>query len=236
MKRFSLDASRLPLVAFLLVLVVAPVGISHAQSFSLGADIVSRYVWRGTDFGESASIQPGLAFTTGGLEIGTWASYAVDPSSAGANEHDLYVSYTKGPVSFGVTDYYFPAPGGAGFFNFEGDGAGAHWIEPFVSFAGSETFPISLYAGLFAHNDPDNSLYLEAAYPFAIDGTELSVKTAVVPMESAFYGTDGPGIVTLGLSATRVLPITDSFSLPVSVSYIMNPESERTFLVFGVTL
>ena len=60
-----------------------------AQELSLGADMVSRYVWRGTDFGQSASIQPDLAYTFGGFEIGTWASYAVNPAASGVNDHDI---------------------------------------------------------------------------------------------------------------------------------------------------
>lgn len=29
----------------------------RAQEVQLGADVVSRYIWRGTDFGESMSVQ-----------------------------------------------------------------------------------------------------------------------------------------------------------------------------------
>lgn len=210
----------------------------HAQEFSLGADVVSRYVWRGTDFGESASIQPSLAFSKGGFEIGTWASYAVNPESAGANEHDLWIGYSiaseSGTFSLGATDYYFPNAG-VEFFDFSDDG-GAHQIEPYVSYSGPETFPISLWASIFAHNEPDNSVYLEASYPFSLDGTDLGLTVGVVPMESAFYGTTGAAIVNLGLSASRSIPFSDSFSLPISVSYILNPDMETSFLVFGVSL
>ena len=61
----------------------------HAQQFNFGADIVSRYVFRGIDFGESATVQPSISYSVGGLEIGTWASYATNPASADVNEHDL---------------------------------------------------------------------------------------------------------------------------------------------------
>jgi uncharacterized protein (TIGR02001 family) len=228
----------------ILFLLAASAALPHpslqAQSFSLGADIVSRYIWRGTDFGESASIQPALTFSYEGLQVGSWASYAVDPSAAGVNEHDLWASYTfstehAGSFGAGVTDYYFPNAGAA-FFDFDGDGAGAHWIEPFVSYTGPSSFPLSLYGGMFVHNDPDNSIYLQATYPFAVDGVTLALTAAASGGESALYGTDKFGIVMTGLTASRALPITESFSLPLYVSYIVNPYREKSILVFGVRL
>lgn len=206
-----------------------------AQSFSLGADFVSRYVWRGTDFGESASIQPGLSFTSGAFTIGSWANYSLAADGAGANEHDLFLSLSLGQFSLGVTDYYFPNSS-PDFFNFDGDAEGSHWIEPFVGFTGPESFPISLFAGVFVHNDPDNSVYLEAQYPFSLNGTSLTLTAGVVPMESAFYATEGFAVTNLGISASHEVQFTDRFSLPVSVSYILNPDAERSYLVFGISL
>lgn len=205
-----------------------------AQSFNVGADIVSRYVWRGADYGESASVQPALTFSTGGLEIGTWASYAMNPDGAPANEHDLWVSYTAGIITLGITDYYFPNAG-FDFFDFDGDGEGAHLIEPFVSVSGPQGFPVSFYAGYFAHNDPDNSVYLNATYPFAIDGVDLSFGVGASPTESALYGTDGFGIIEMILGASKSIPITEGFSLPLSVAYILNPYAETSFLVVGLS-
>lgn len=105
MKTMTTRATSKALVLALALLFV-PAQVLLAQSFSLGADVVSRYVWRGTDFGESISIQPALTYTHGGFSIGSWASYAADPSSAGVNEHDLWLSFAAGPISVGVTDYY----------------------------------------------------------------------------------------------------------------------------------
>lgn len=212
---------------------VLAIGAS-AQSFDVGADVVSRYIWRGADFGESASIQPAISFSYGGFEIGSWASYATNPASAGVNEHDLWVSYTVGNVSIGVTDYHFPNDG-PGFFNFDNGGEGAHFIEPFLAVTGPATFPVEVFAGIFAYNDPDHSLFLSASYPFSIDGVDLAFTTSASGGKSALYGTDKFGIVELNLTASKSIPITDSFSLPISVGYILNPYAERSFLVFGVS-
>ena len=220
---------------FLGLLLIAP-GSALAQSVDIGSDFVSRYVWRGYDFGESFSVQPYLEYSQGGFALGTWASYAISPDAAGANEHDLYASYSFGAVSIGVTDYYFPGPGAAGFFDYDSDGAGAHVIEPNVSLGGTESFPVTFYGAVNAYNDPDNSLYLQASYPFSLDGTDLSVTLGAVGNESAYYGTDGFAVTNIALSASYAIPITDGFELPLSATYVLNPDTERTFLVFGISL
>lgn len=212
----------------------------QAQSVSLGADIVSRYVWRGTDFGESASIQPTLAVSGGGLEIGTWASYSVSADGAGANEHDIWIGYSMdlgsgGSLTIGITDYYFPSPDGGDFDNFDGEGEGSHWIEPYVSYSAAGGIPISIFAGIMAHNDPDNSLYVEVGLPIDVGGTELGLSIASAVGKSDFYGVESTSIVGLGVSASKDLTLVDGgFSLPVSVSYILNPTASRSFLVFGL--
>lgn len=224
-----------PFTLMFVLLTILPAWIARAQTFSFGADVVSRYVWRGTDFGESASIQPALSFGYGGLEIGTWASYAINPESAHANEHDLWISYTTGPLSLGVTDYYFPNLG-AGFFDFDGDGDGAHYIEPYLTLTGPASFPMSFFAGYFAYNDPDHSIYLNAAYPFSIEGVDLAFGLGASATESAMYGTNRFGVVDISLAAARSVPITEHFSLPLSVAYVLNPYAEKSFLVLGLSL
>ena len=223
----------LPAVAASLALA----GPAGAQSVSLGADIVSRYVWRGADFGESLSLQPALTLGFGGLEVGAWGSYSISASGASANENDLWATYTMeasrgASLSLGVTDYYFPAPGSQGFSYTD-----AHTLELSVSVTGPESFPISIYGGVMTRNDPNNSVYLEASLPVAAGGdVDLGLVAGMVAGASDFYKTKGAAVVNLGLSATKALAITDSFAPPVSVSYILNPDQDRAYLVFGMSV
>jgi uncharacterized protein (TIGR02001 family) len=214
-------------------------GPVSAQSASIGADIVSRYVWRGLDFGESMSVQPGLTFSLGGgLEFGAWGSYSISASGAGANENDLWVTYSyeaSSGASFavGMTDYYFPGPRALGFR--DGD---AHTQEVSVAVSGTEAFPVSLYAGMVL--DDDKPVYFEASVPFAVGDAEVGLHAGAVSGESAFYATEGFALVNLGITASTELAITDSFAPPVSVSYIVNPSDSdsgnRAFLVFALSL
>ena len=227
----------------------------RAQEFGVGADFMSRYVWRGFDFGESFSIQPTLEFTQDAFTIGTWASYSISADGSGANEHDLYISIAAGPVSFGITDYYFPSgtigfDGGGSF----GVGAGdapffdvdSHTFEPFVSV---ESGGFSLYGAFLLNSefgtdfedgsrdgDADYGPYVQAGYGFEVAGTELGLAAGGILTESAFYGNTSAALSNLSISAAKAVPITDSFAIPVGVSYIINPYTERTFLVFGISL
>ena len=211
-------------------------GPAAAQSASFGADIVSRYVWRGIDFGESVSVQPSLTLGAGGLEAGAWGSYSISASGADANENDLWVTYSVvtssgASLSTGLTDYYFPAPDSElGFRHSE-----AHTLEWSLAFSGPESFPVSLFAGLVA--DDDKPMYLEAGLPVAlVDDVELGMHAGMVTTASAFYGTEGAALVNLGVTAAKDLEITDTFALPASVAYIYNPDQDRAFLFFGLSL
>ncbi len=181
----------------------------------LGADVVSRYVWRGTDFGNSASVQPALSYTAGNLEIGAWASYAL--TDGGSNENDLYLTYSLGDLGLTVTDYYFPESMDA--FNYS-DEDGIHWLEASVSYGLGK---LSLLAGYYFSGDPDNSMYFEAGYDF-YDKDDVTA--------SLFFGAgDGVYTTTGELEAVNI-GITASTG-SISCSYIVNPQSETNFLVFG---
>ena len=91
--------------ALLSTLALAAVPAAAAVDF--GAEVVSRYVWRGTDVGNAVSIQPGMSYSYGSVEIGAWSSWAINGGSA--NENNIYLSFTTGPVAIAITDYYFPA-------------------------------------------------------------------------------------------------------------------------------
>ena len=229
-------------ITLLIPLMLVPL-LVQAQSISLGADFFNRYVWRGYDFGDSFSIQPSLALSAGNFELGTWGSYSISADGAGANEHDLYASYSIGlgssaSLDLTVTDYYFPNSDGEARFwsNFDGDGEGAHWIELMGSLTLPETFPLTLSAAFMAYNDPDNSIYLEASVPFSVSDVDLGLTLGMVTSDSGFYGVNGASVVNLGLSASKDLQITDSFALPLNAAYIMNPATDQTYLVFGFSL
>ncbi|KAA3658872.1 MAG: hypothetical protein DWQ10_10255 [Calditrichaeota bacterium] len=215
------------------ILISLAFAMNVCAQVSLGADVVSRYVWRGTDFGNAAAVQPALSFAKGGFEVGAWGSFAVDDGSA--NENDLYISYSSGPVTVMVTDYYFPGYTGNDFFGYykvslEAGEVGPHIIELGGSY---ETGPLSVSAfyNLLGDKTADDSgsFYLELGYTpsYSVEGVELSLFAGAgngfYTLE-AFDEDDVFGVVNLGISASKE---------SISASYIINPNQETSFLVFG---
>jgi hypothetical protein len=209
------------------------VGEVKAQ-VDLGVDIMSRYVWRGFEFGNSPSIQPELSYTQGGFEIGVWGAFATSGDLDGT-EVDIFASYTfetanAGSFSLIATDYTFPVhhtgmTGSETWFSSD-----AHFIELGIGYEGPEEFPISIFAGMFVHNDDDNSVYIEVGY----DTGPIDLFVGLTPSESAAYGTTGAGVINLGFGSSKELRITDSFAVDLSASVITNPYEENLFFVFGI--
>ena len=177
---------------------------------TIGADVVSRYVWRGTDYGNAAAVQPSIETTIGPVALGAWGSWSISPGPADAsgNECDLYASTTVGPVGLTLTDYFFPAYAGTdSLLNVD--------IHVFELSAGADVGPVSILAAANVSGDDDNSTYLELTYGAFSLG-----------LGNGAYSTDGEfAPVSIGVSASR-----DNFS----ASYIINPDQETSFLVFGV--
>lgn len=207
--------------------------------FDLGADLVSRYVWRGTDFGNSPAIQPWASYSNSGFTIGAWGSYSTN--SNGTQEADLFISYDiKDAITLTVTDYFFPIGSSAGNNYFEyGEDSTGHVLEGMVAFNGVDAFPISIMAAYnFYGADKDNSLYFELGYGNTYKEVDYNIFLGGGTGNYYLYGenSDDFGIVNLGITLSKEIQITDKFSLPVSGSVITNPTAESIFIVFGISL
>ncbi len=233
---------------------------------NIGADLVSRYVWRGYDYGNSPAIQPNLNFSWEGLALGAWGSYAFTDHSVQVNdsltEHlgnyseiDLYLSYTYRWFSIMVYDIFTmnglnPNKDNL-YFDWNNQTTG-HTLEAILSFNGTEKVPLQVLASLFFYGDDKTkgenglygtgdknnfSTYFELAYTFDIStiGVELEPFIGGTPSGGSWYGPYG-GIINVGLFARKDIRITQSYSLPVEIALITNPQSQSAFLVFGITL
>lgn len=120
----------------------------HKIKLDFGADLYSRYIWRGSQFGgNSPSLQPGISATYKNLELGVWGAYSLGGNNL-SQELDLYVNYTflKGLFSVIITDYYFPTEfGNYNYFNYKTDETG-HVFEAGLSFNGTKKLPLTFSA------------------------------------------------------------------------------------------
>lgn len=205
---------------------------------SVGADILSRYIWRGVDYGNSPSFQPALTLKVGNFELGTWGAYSFAGTGTPFAEHDLWASFDiptpAGTFSALYTDYYYPSAG-LKYFNFDGEGTGAHTLEVGIAYAAPESFPLTIKTYFNVHNDPDRSAYIELSYPVALQSVELNFFLGASAGRSAWYGTKVAAIINVGLTASKSVTVTESFSLPVFASFIVNPDLEQSYLVVGMS-
>jgi len=221
MKNFNKIISSYSKFSLLTVVALLSTNISYSQDF--GADLVSSYVWRGTQFGSGSHIQPYMDLGSGNLTGGVWGSF---PTSAkgGGNELDLWVSYDFGPLALTITNYTFPGEGGVyskgeGLFN--GD---------YTELSASTSIgTVDLSAGYFTEVE---ALYVEL-------GTSIGAVDIALgygdDSADAFYADGESGLINMSFSGSKDIQITDSYSLPVFGSFIVNPKAETAFLVFGIS-
>jgi hypothetical protein len=198
-----------------------------AQEISTGVDFYSTYVWRGVAY-SGPSIQPYVEFGAGGFVLGAWGSQGIDgiisssDVSNGFQEMDLYASYSFDfGLSLGVTDYYFP-----GTLYFEDS---SHAYELNLGFeAGS--FSLSgnyIFAGGGAVGE---DVYVEAGY-------SLGAADFFLGAGDGWHSTDTDfALVNIGVSTTKTIKITDSFSIPLNGAVILNPDTEQLYILAGISL
>ncbi|MCS5662693.1 MAG: hypothetical protein NZ604_00205, partial [Flavobacteriales bacterium] len=176
----------------------------------------------------------GVEMTAGNFAVGAWGAYSLGGDNA-AQELDLYVSYAlTDAISVSVTDYYFPE-GGSGHDYLElGSETTGHVYEATLSFAGTDAFPVALTVASNVGGASTGSTYLEASY----DTNNFTIFAGgVVGDDDDYYlSEDGTGLINVGISMSKDIQLSSSFSLPVNTSLVLNPDAGNVFLTFGFTL
>lgn len=228
--------------------------LNEKQSpYKVTADLVSHYVWRGSmaTGSPTPNFQPTLAFIKGKFEIGVWGSTDFTGSY---KELDPYVSFTTGHLKLAFTDYDWNFDQ-ADYFNYTNSETG-HRFEGTIGFTGSEKIPVSvtwntMFYGLDKKADDSTSqaysTYIELGYTKGA----ASIFFGFTPWES-YYNNYGVtvfdstatkktfSIVNIGASVTRALKISETYSLPIKATLVINPSAtynrkDFIHLVFGIT-
>lgn len=215
----------------LMVIGLLPVSLKAQEEekespFSVGTDIVSSYVWRGTKFSGPA-IQPCIEYSVSGLTIGTWGSFGFNDQVA---EADLYASYAFDfGLSLGLTDYYYQ---GAKYFQYT-DTTASHAFEVNLSY---EIKSFSLSANYILNDahagGPANAgsdMYFELGYAF-------KYFDVFVGAGDGWHTSDGEfNLCNVGIGTSKEVKITDSYSLPLFGQVVLNTEKEEFNIVVGVS-
>lgn len=225
--------------AWLLVLATAAPMVAQAQDKvegSVGADLVSGYIWRGQDLG-NVSIQPAASIAYRGFSLSGWGSVGFDKEDT--KEFDLTLGYAYKGFSVSVTDYWFN--GGPGYFHY-GSTDTSHVFEAqlgydfgvlalnwYTNFAGND--------GLNKEGDRAYSSYVSVAAPFRLGGLDWTAEIGATPWATTFYNgeADGFEVCDISVGVSKEIGITDSFSLPLFVRFTWNPATEGAYLVGGIS-
>ncbi|WP_455601864.1 hypothetical protein [Bacteroides rodentium] len=207
---------------------------------SVGADLVSGYIWRGQDLG-GVSLQPSASVAYKGFSLGVWGSVGIESSDT--KEFDLTLGYSTGGFSVSVTDYWFnvAADGAAKYFHYEAhDGLNSHVFEAQI---GYDFGPVAVnwytnFAGADGVNkdgDRAYSSYISLAAPFTLGGLDWTAEVGATPWATDFYGANGFAVCDISLSASKEIKVTDSFSLPLFAKATWNPRTEGAYFVVGLS-
>ncbi|MCH5174617.1 MAG: hypothetical protein J1F40_01875 [Prevotellaceae bacterium] len=208
---------------------------------TVGADLVSNYIWRGQDMG-SAAIQPSVGVAYKGLSLTAWGSYGF-VSKDDTKELDFTLAYSVGGFTVGITDYYcvngssncpvkyflYDANKTAHVFEANvGYDFGILSLNWFTNFAGAD--------GQSKSGKRAYSSYVEVGVPFTFGGIEWGFTLGAVPYATDYYAdASGFAVTNVSLQATKEIKITPTFSLPLFGAITANPSTQSLFFTAGVS-
>ncbi len=212
-----------------------PVWSQEKTEVTVGADLVSGYIWRGNDCG-GVSIQPTLSVARSGFSLTAWGSVGIE--SADTKEFDFTAGYTTGGLNVAVTDYWFNQVDNvkSKYFDYRAHST-AHMFEATLGY----DFGLAALSWntIFAGSDYTNgnraySTYIQASAPFKLGGLHFNAELGFTPWEGLY--SNKFNVTNIGLKAAKDIKITDTFTLPVFAKVIANPYTEGAYFVFGLSL
>ena len=227
-----------------IMLLFAVMGLASASAVkaqdkveaSVGADLVSGYIWRGQDLG-GVSVQPGASISYKGLSLSAWGSVGFEGTDT--KEFDLTLSYQYGGFSIGVTDYWFTNSSAPARYS---DYKEAHTYEVGL---GYDFGPLAVnwytnFAGSVGENKDGKDAYasyVSVSAPFSLGGIDWTAEIGATPWANDFYNdySDGFKVSAISLQASKEIKITDSFLLPLWAQAIWNPTTKGAYFVAGIS-
>lgn len=205
---------------------------------TISANLVNQYIWRGQDLGD-VSVQPALGISWKGVSLSSFGNVGLSDKDD-TKEFDLTGAYTFKGLNMGITDYWFNQPNKQYFCY-----AAHKTSHIFEANVGYNFGPLSLqWYTNFAGNDGVNkngnraySSYVEISAPFTFATCDWNAAVGAVPYRTSFYSdVNGFAITNVSLRATKAIPITSSFTLPIYAQITANPSNEKAYFIFGFTL
>ncbi len=224
-----------------LVMVFGPFAL-HAQDkveFGASADIVSKVLWRGQNYG-NVSIQPSGWVSYKGFSFGVWSSLGFTDEDVA--EVDLSISYENGGFYATITDYWCAYYGdGSKYFSYKAN-VTPHVFEATVgydfgfldvnwstNFAGCD--------GITKRGRRAYSSYFQATVPFSLLTVDWAATVGFTPWNTDYYyNATGFAVCDVSLQAAKEIKLSEKFSFSIFAKYCLNPSTMQTYFLGGISL
>ena len=226
---------------------------------SVSGDLVSRYMWRGTDMA-GVSLQPSLTIAWKGLSLNVGGSVPFEKE--GTKDLDVTLNYSLFGFNIGAIDYWTADVDPRNrYFYYGGETACPHQLEANIGYT-CKYGSLQAYTMVYGNDYKIDgsrafSTYIELSVPFRAGGLDWDVRAGVTPMESAgttyeeeyttasgktktktkgdwLYG-ESFTCCMASVRATKNLKFKD-FKVPVYVELHTNPYLQRANLVLGISV
>lgn len=226
----------------LFVLLFSLVGNAGAQEKVeplYGGEIVSKYVWRGQDFG-GVAVQPYAGLSYKGFSFTVWSSLGFTNDDVA--EVDLILEYTNGGFIASITDCWSSYYGSGDKYFAYGANSTCHVFEALV---GYDFGPVNVawstnFAGADGVTPKGNRAYASYCYvavPFSLLTIDWEGGVGFTPWASDYYaGATGFAVCEISLSGAREFRISDSFSFSILAKGVYNPAINKFYFSAGISL
>lgn len=190
--------------------------------FSIGADFVNRYIWRGANTGgKSFHIQPGATFTYKNIELGAWGSYGLTNDF---KEYDFYGTYSFSDFALTFIDYNCPT---------DEPGVPVTYLELTFSYVGNGKIPV--YGNMNQYFYNDDATYIDLGVKInSRHELPMDLNIGFTPREGSYA--DKTAIVNVSYTINYDIPVSKEFTIPVFSSLIVNPDAGKVYVAAGVSL
>lgn len=224
---------------------------------TVDADIVSQYMWRGTEQSGFA-IQPEIGLKWQGLKFSIDGSVPFKHEET--TEINITLGYERWGFNVGVIDYWTKDVDVQNRYFYYDKENGGHQFEANLGYTckyGSlQAYTIFYGPDAKINGDRAYSTYVELSVPFKFGTLDWEFKAGITPMESAGYTTDrtvktiwgdvgvkdphytyaeGFACNLASIRATKEARI-GNLSLPIFAELHTNPYLKKANLLFGVTI
>ncbi|MDD6209501.1 MAG: hypothetical protein PUB21_02735 [Bacteroidales bacterium] len=212
--------------------------VAHAEekespvNLTIGADVVSSYVWRG-QYQTGISVQPTFAVSGYGFTLGAWGS--TDFTNA-PKEFDLNLFYQVAGFKVGFTDYWWSGQGHP-YFKYKQ----SHYLEGTLGYSFGEKFPLTVTWNTMFWGDSDRdaegdrmfSTYINLMYDWDVRWCMLTFGLGISPWKSIY--SDKFNVTDVSVKAAKSIKLKGDYNLAFFVQPIFAPARNDAHLVAGLS-